>query len=99
MHKQTNGSRTASQRLVETSPRAHHLDSDHLADGDTTQPVRQPLLSIDDLADHLQIPKATLYRWRVDGKGPRGIRLGKYVRYRPGDVDAWVDAQSGLDTD
>jgi excisionase family DNA binding protein len=51
------------------------------------------LLTIDDLSDYLGVPKGTLYQWRSKGYGPSGIRMGKYVRYRPEDVDAWLDQQ------
>lgn len=52
------------------------------------------LLSIDDLSDVLGVPVNTLYQWRTKGYGPTGLRVGKYVRYRPGDVQAWVDRQA-----
>jgi excisionase family DNA binding protein len=51
------------------------------------------LLTIDDLSDHLGVPKNTLYQWRTKGYGPTGRRIGKHVRYRPEDVDAWVEQQ------
>jgi len=38
------------------------------------------LMSIDQLAVYMGVPKSTLYYWRVEGRGPRGMRLGKYVR-------------------
>ncbi|HWD82918.1 MAG TPA: helix-turn-helix domain-containing protein [Kribbella sp.] len=52
------------------------------------------LLSIEDLSTYLQVPVNTLYQWRKTGKGPNGFRVGKYVRYRPTDVDAWIDGQA-----
>lgn len=52
------------------------------------------LLSVDDLSGVLGVPVNTLYQWRTKGTGPRGIRVGKYVRYRPADVDAWIDRQA-----
>ncbi|WP_431877374.1 helix-turn-helix transcriptional regulator [Amycolatopsis sacchari] len=55
--------------------------------------MTKKLLTIDDLSDYLGIPKGTLYQWRTKGYGPAGIRVGKYVRYRPDDVDAWLDGQ------
>jgi excisionase family DNA binding protein len=51
------------------------------------------LLSIEDLADLLQVPKTTIYEWRYRGEGPRSIRVGKYVRFHPDDVAIWVEAQ------
>ncbi|GLY35242.1 hypothetical protein Amsp01_012660 [Amycolatopsis sp. NBRC 101858] len=55
--------------------------------------MNSKLLSIDDVADYLGIPKNTLYQWRTKGYGPTGRRIGKYVRYRSEDVDSWVDEQ------
>ncbi|MDS0137577.1 MULTISPECIES: helix-turn-helix domain-containing protein [unclassified Amycolatopsis] len=51
------------------------------------------LMSIEDLSDHLGVPINTLYKWRTKGYGPAGRRIGKYVRYRPEDVAAWIEAQ------
>ncbi|MFI6030455.1 helix-turn-helix transcriptional regulator [Amycolatopsis magusensis] len=53
------------------------------------------LWSIEDVSDYLGIPKNTLYQWRTKGYGPQGRRLGKYVRYRPEDVETWVAEQGG----
>jgi excisionase family DNA binding protein len=52
------------------------------------------LLSIEDLSGYLQVPVNTLYQWRKTDKGPAGFRVGKYVRYRRADVDAWIDGQA-----
>lgn len=40
------------------------------------------------------IPVRTLAQWRHKGSGPRWVRVGKHVRYRPSDLEAWVDAQT-----
>ena len=49
------------------------------------------LLSAGEVADLLQVPKATLYAWRYKGVGPVGYRVGRHVRYDPADVKAWLD--------
>jgi len=38
----------------------------------TLQPAGSlvPLMGIEDLSDYLGVPVATIYDWRVDGKGP-----------------------------
>jgi excisionase family DNA binding protein len=54
------------------------------------------LLSIEDLSGYLQVPVNTIYQWRKTGKGPAGFRVGKYVRYRAGDVEAWITDQATL---
>jgi len=50
----------------------------------------EPLWTVTELADYLRVPLATLYNWRCRGIGPSGIRVGKYVRYRPRDVEQWL---------
>ena len=52
------------------------------------------LLTIRQLAAKLQVPEQTLYAWRTRGEGPPGLRVGRYVRYRPRDVEAWLDAKA-----
>jgi excisionase family DNA binding protein len=52
-----------------------------------------PLLSMEDLAEYLGVPIATIYDWRVDGKGPCGVRVGRHVKFTQRDVLAWIDAQ------
>lgn len=53
------------------------------------------LWTIEDVSAYLGIPVGTLYQWRSKEYGPPGRRMGKYVRYRPADVRAWVDSLSG----
>jgi len=52
-----------------------------------------PLLSIEDLAEYLGVPVTTIYDWRVDGKGPCGVRVGRHVKFTVTDVLAWIDNQ------
>ncbi|TCP47289.1 AlpA family transcriptional regulator [Tamaricihabitans halophyticus] len=51
---------------------------------------KERLWTINDLAEYLGIPRNTLYAWRAQGYGPKGVRMGKYVRYSPEDVDLWL---------
>lgn len=60
----------------------------------TVHSVSDELLSPDDLAALLKVPVKTVYNWRSEGKGPKGIRVGKYLRFRRADVDAWLDRLS-----
>lgn len=53
------------------------------------------LSSTDDLARYLQVPKKTVYAWNSAGTGPRLVRIGKYVRYRREDVQAWLAERAG----
>ncbi|WP_035909413.1 MULTISPECIES: AlpA family transcriptional regulator [unclassified Frankia] len=41
-------------------------------------------------ARFLGVPVATLYQWRTRKVGPRAYRVGKWLRYDPTDVRAWL---------
>jgi excisionase family DNA binding protein len=56
--------------------------------------MSQALLSVEDLAAYLQVPVATVYQWNSVGTGPRRHRIGRHVRYRQADVEAWIDKQA-----
>lgn len=51
----------------------------------------EPLLSAEDVAAFLSIPVRTLYQWRHKGTGPKGIRVGRHLRYRQQELEAWLD--------
>lgn len=51
------------------------------------------LLSAQELADYLDVPLKTIYAWRYRGRGPRGFRVGRHVRFRMTDVQLWVSDQ------
>jgi excisionase family DNA binding protein len=51
------------------------------------------LLSPQDLASYLGVPVTTLYTWRHRSQGPPGLRVGRHLRYRRRDVEAWVERQ------
>jgi excisionase family DNA binding protein len=52
------------------------------------------LMTVEGLAEYVGVPMATVYAWNSRGIGPKRYRLGKHVRYRRADVDAWVDTQA-----
>ncbi len=56
--------------------------------------MQSPLLTAEELADFFGVPLTTVYAWNHKGTGPRRIRIGKHVRYRPEDVEAWVEGQA-----
>lgn len=53
---------------------------------------RDEWLKIETLAEELGVPVRTIYAWRTQGKGPRGARFGKHVRFRRSAVDAWAES-------
>jgi excisionase family DNA binding protein len=48
------------------------------------------LLSPAELADLLGVPEKTIYKWNSEGTGPPRLQIGRHVRYRPDDVEAWL---------
>lgn len=56
------------------------------------QPER--LWGVREVAEFLGVPPATLYQWRYHGYGPRGRRVGRYVRYDPSEVRDWFASLS-----
>lgn len=55
------------------------------------------LLTTNELADWLKVPVGTLQQWRHRDFGPQGFRVGRHVRYREEDVDAWLRLQEQLE--
>lgn len=51
------------------------------------------LLSAQEVADYLSVPLATIYTWRHRSQGPPGLRVGRHLRYRSRDVEAWIVGQ------
>jgi excisionase family DNA binding protein len=46
-----------------------------------------------EVAEYLRLPIQTLYSYRLDGRGPAAIKVGRHLRYRWSDVQAWLDSQ------
>ncbi len=53
----------------------------------------EDLLTPNELAQWLSVPKATLYAWRYRGEGPPSMRIGRHLRYRRADVDEWLTSR------
>ena len=52
------------------------------------------LLSMQEVADIVRVPLATLRYWRHLGTGPHSFRIGRGVRYWRSEVSAWLHSQS-----
>ncbi len=63
------------------------------------QPSLSRLLTVEELADLLQVPPKTIYAWRYKGVGPPAVPVGKYLRFRVEDVAAWLDTRSDGQSD
>ena len=50
------------------------------------------------LAEMLRVTRRSLQRWRAAGTGPPYIKMARHVRYKPDDVQQWIDRQSRIST-
>lgn len=41
------------------------------------------------VADRLQIQVETLYHWKLRGQGPKWFKVGRLLRYRLADIEAY----------
>jgi excisionase family DNA binding protein len=57
------------------------------------RPEADELLTIDEVASIFKVPLKTVRAWRSNREGPRGFRVGKYVRFRRSAVDAFIAEQ------
>lgn len=56
----------------------------------TEQHSEDELLDRAQLCALLKIPASTPYAWRYRGVGPPAMKVGKHLRWRRSDVDAWL---------
>ncbi|MFF3461010.1 helix-turn-helix transcriptional regulator [Streptomyces sp. NPDC002619] len=55
---------------------------------------RRRLAPPQELADYCGVPIGTIYQWSSRGGGPKFIRVGRHLRARWSDIEAWLDAQT-----
>lgn len=55
-----------------------------------------PLLTVDELAAYLSIPKQSVYILRHRRKAPPAIKFGGTVRFRKSAVDAWLQEREEI---
>ncbi|WP_306432795.1 helix-turn-helix transcriptional regulator [Streptomyces griseoflavus] len=47
-----------------------------------------------EIAEFCRVPVGTVYQWSSRGGGPKLIKVGRHLRARWSDLDAWLDAQT-----
>lgn len=91
-------SRWDSGRLVHLGhmkPSATHQDL--FPDGRGT--LFEPALSLSELAEQLHVSVQTLYDLRSQGRGPTGFRVGRHLRFRHSEIQAWLQRLEAEDLD
>lgn len=53
---------------------------------------RRPLATPPQIAEYLGVPLGTVYQWSSRGGGPRMSRVGRHLRAKWEDLDAYLDA-------
>jgi excisionase family DNA binding protein len=51
----------------------------------------EQVLSLSELCRHLGVSAQTIYDLRSQGRGPRGFRVGRELRFRISEVEAWLE--------
>ncbi|MGI8752439.1 MAG: helix-turn-helix domain-containing protein [Acidimicrobiales bacterium] len=51
----------------------------------------EALLTVEEVAELLRVPVATIYRWRLHREGPPAVRVGRYLRYSSNGIQKWLD--------
>jgi excisionase family DNA binding protein len=59
-----------------------------------TDQQRRKLATAEEIADYLGVPLGTVYQWSSRGGGPRLIKVGRHLRARWSDIEAYLDAQT-----
>ena len=67
--------------------------TDHTRPEDQYDDEIGDLLTLAEVAILLRVPDATLRYWRHCDKGPVSYKIGRHVRYRRQDVEAWLADQ------
>jgi excisionase family DNA binding protein len=57
----------------------------------TLEKRTEGLLTVAEVANWLGIAEGTLRYWRHVHRGPRSLTVGGAVRYRPSDIEEWLE--------
>ena len=55
--------------------------------------LAKPIWTLQDAADYLGLPLATVYKMRASGDFAPGYRLGKHVRLRRDELLDWLESK------
>lgn len=60
--------------------------------------ILEPAVSLKELAAELHVTCQTLYDLRSQGRGPRGFRVGRQLRFRRSEIQNWLEWLEAEDT-
>lgn len=59
-----------------------------------TKSELEELLIPQEVADKLKVDVQLLNQWRSARKGPKFLKLGRFVRYKASDLKEWLDSRA-----
>ena len=59
----------------------------------------EPAFTLSELALRLCVSVQTLYDLRSQGRGPRGFRVGRQLRFRASEIEAWLARMEEADAE
>lgn len=74
-------------------PRRRQSAPAHLSDMDSDarfSPAADSVITLQELAQQLGVTVQTLYDLRSQGREPNGFRIGRQLRFRTAEVEAWL---------
>ncbi|MGN8246097.1 helix-turn-helix transcriptional regulator [Cellulomonas soli] len=63
----------------------------------TVTSATAPSMTLSELAASLSVSAQALYDLRSKGRGPRGFRVGRQLRFRVSEVEAWIADMEAAD--
>lgn len=82
---------TAHRADVPTSPNGTQHGTEHgTEDSAGRAAALEPTLTLTELAAQLHVSVQTLYDLRSQGRGPAGFRVGRRLRFRLCEIEAWL---------
>jgi predicted DNA-binding transcriptional regulator AlpA len=61
--------------------------------------TKETYLKPRDAAQYLSSSVSTLAKRRMNKQGPNFVRLGRAIRYRQSDLDAWMSSSAAIQTE
>lgn len=60
----------------------------------SSSPSDEQYLDPEGVAQFLNVPKGTVYRWSSQGGGPPVLKVGRHLRYPRSKLLAWLEQQA-----
>jgi predicted DNA-binding transcriptional regulator AlpA len=86
-------------RIVELENQ-NRYHADRASSASTATPGPRPpklseMMNERQVAEHINMSLGALRRWRLFRTGPKFVKIGRAVRYKRTDVEAWLDSRPG----